>query len=120
MPDSPSQGPLEQSPQGQSPEEIVVRQEEPEGSRRGRFAVYVDGVEAGEMTYFRRKPELIVIDHTGVPKEYGGRGLGQRLVAAAVEATRAAGHKIRPLCPFVRAVMKRTEAYHDVLEAPLT
>jgi len=45
---------------------------------------------------------VLVLVHTGVPDELGGRGLGGRLVTAAVERAEREGLAIRPDCPFAR------------------
>jgi predicted GNAT family acetyltransferase len=47
------------------------------------------------------------IDHTGVPKALGARGIGLALVRRAVEDARKNGYRINPLCPFVGAMARR-------------
>ena len=74
----------------------------------------VDGYEA-EMTYSKAGTSRIIIDHTGVPKELGGRGVGVALVRRAVEEARAAGLKIIPLCPFAKAQIQKHKEWQDVL-----
>lgn len=80
----------------------------------GRYATSVHGVEA-EMTYSRAGDHLIIIDHTDVPDQLRGLGLGQALVAKAVEDTRESGIKILPLCPFAAAQFRKNGKYHDIL-----
>ena len=63
-----------------------------------RFLLCEDGVEA-ELVY-RRNGRRLVLIHTGVPDEIGGRGIGGRLVRAAVERARAEGLTIVPVCPY--------------------
>ena len=77
-----------------------IRKED--GETGGRYVTVVDGHEA-EMTYSKAGASRIIIDHTGVPKALGGRGVGVALVQRAVEDARAAGLKIIPLCPFATA-----------------
>ncbi|WP_377290733.1 GNAT family N-acetyltransferase [Rhizobium sp. SG2393] len=84
-----------------------------EDGAHGRYSVTVDGHEA-EMTYSRTSPHLIIIDHTGVPDALRGKGVGQALAQHAVEAARAGGWKIMPLCPFMRAQMQRHPEWQDV------
>ncbi len=84
-----------------------------EDGAHGRYSVTVDGHEA-EMTYSRTSPSLIIIDHTGVPDALRGKGVGQALALHAVEAARAGGWKILPLCPFMRAQMQRHADWQDV------
>ncbi|WP_322990655.1 MULTISPECIES: GNAT family N-acetyltransferase [unclassified Hoeflea] len=84
------------------------------GPTGGRYIARLDGVEA-EMTYSRTSPELIIIDHTGVPDSLRGKGVGQALAAHAIEAARAGGWKIIPLCPFFKAQARRHPEWHDAV-----
>jgi len=65
-----------------------------------RFELWVDG-HLAELPY-RQHGQRLVLIHTGVPDELGGRGLGGRLVAAAVDRAARDGLTIVPLCPFAR------------------
>ena len=65
-----------------------------------RFVIDEDGVEA-ELLYRMRAGRLILI-HTGVPDQLGGRGIGARLVRAALDHARAEQLTIVPWCPFAR------------------
>ncbi|MEM1087655.1 MAG: GNAT family N-acetyltransferase [Pseudomonadota bacterium] len=80
----------------------------------GRYSTIVDGHEA-EMTYSRAGTERIIIDHTGIPRELGGRGVGKALVFRAVEDARKEGFKIIPLCPFAKAQIEKNKDWQDVL-----
>lgn len=93
-------------------EEFDIRKED--GETGGRYVTVVDGYEA-EMTYSKAGTSRIIIDHTGVPKELGGRGVGVALVLRAVEEARAAGLKIIPLCPFAKAQIQKHKEWQDVL-----
>lgn len=65
-----------------------------------RFVVAEDGVEA-KLLYRRRADRLILI-HTDVPEELGGRGIGARLVRAAIAYAREEHLTVVPWCPFAR------------------
>lgn len=65
-----------------------------------RLVVRDDGAEA-ELVY-RAEGDRLVLVHTGVPDALGGRGIGGRLVAAAVARARAEGLTLVPWCPFAR------------------
>jgi predicted GNAT family acetyltransferase len=67
------------------------------------------------MTFSRAGERLIIIDHTAVPDALRGQGIGDRLVATAVEDARERGLKIFPLCPFAAAQFRRHPEYADVL-----
>jgi predicted GNAT family acetyltransferase len=83
-------------------------------SSGGRWVVDVDGHEA-EMTFSRASPVLIIIDHTSVPDALRGRGVGQALVARAVEEARRDGFRIIPLCPYAHAQFDRHPDWQDVI-----
>jgi predicted GNAT family acetyltransferase len=84
----------------------------------GRYLGNIDGVsEPAEMTFSRASPTLIIIDHTHVPDALRGKGAGQALAAHAVEAARAGGWKIIPLCPFMKAQMDRHPDWNDVRQS---
>ncbi|THV21651.1 GNAT family N-acetyltransferase [Peteryoungia ipomoeae] len=82
----------------------------------GRYVAKVENVsENAEMTYSRASPQLIIIDHTGVPDSLRGTGVGQALAQHAIEDARQGGWKIIPLCPFMKAQMARHPEWRDVL-----
>ncbi|MDK1375191.1 MULTISPECIES: GNAT family N-acetyltransferase [unclassified Sinorhizobium] len=83
---------------------------------KGRYSATVEGY-TGEMTYSRSSPSLIIIDHTLVPDELRGKGVGQALAKHAVEEARKGGWKIIPLCPFMRAQAMRHPEWQDVIQA---
>mgnify|MGYP000905667958 FL=1 len=68
---------------------------------RHRFLYEVDGGTA--QLVYRVEGDTLVLVHTEVPDEFGGRGIGGKLVAAAVERARRTGETIRPECPYARA-----------------
>jgi uncharacterized protein len=65
-----------------------------------RFELVADGYLA-ELTYAVRGDSLVLI-HTGVPDQLGGRGVGGRLVQAAIARAGRDGLDVVPLCPFAR------------------
>jgi predicted GNAT family acetyltransferase len=73
--------------------------------RSHRFVARADGHEA-ELVY-RRDGNRLVVEHTEVPEELGGRGLGGKLVAAAIEDARARGLAVEVECPFARDWIER-------------
>lgn len=76
-----------------------------DNSEKSRFEVSMDGVLA-ELIYRRRADRLILV-HTGVPEELGGRGVGGLLVRAAVARAAGEGLTVVPLCPFARSWLER-------------
>ena len=66
----------------------------------GRFVIDIDGLEA-ELVY-RSEPGRLILVHTEVPDALGGRGLGGRLVRAAIAEALSGGLTLVPWCPFAR------------------
>ncbi|KLT69834.1 MULTISPECIES: GNAT family N-acetyltransferase [Flavobacterium] len=83
--------------------------------RKGYFEAVEDGKQAGKMTYSWAGDTKFIIDHTEVNEEFNGKGVGKKMVMAAVEYARANDFKIIPLCPFAKSVFDRTADIHDVL-----
>jgi uncharacterized protein len=73
-----------------------------------RFELDVNG-QVAVLVYERRADELVLV-HTEVPPSLRGRGLADRLVREALEAARAEGRRVVPVCPFVRAYLRRHKA----------
>ncbi|WP_264529821.1 GNAT family N-acetyltransferase [Flavobacterium sp. N502540] len=84
-------------------------------TRRGYFEAVEDGKQAGKMTYTWAGDSKFIIDHTEVNEEFNGRGVGKKLVMAAVEYARTNNLKIIPLCPFAKSVFDKVAEIHDVL-----
>lgn len=89
--------------------EIVHRRDKKE------FAAMSGQDEAGKITYTTAGEGKIIIDHTEVDENFGGLGVGKKLVLAAVEAARSEGFKIIPLCPFSKSVFAKDDSLSDVL-----
>ena len=73
-----------------------------------RFELSVDGRTA-ELDY-RLRDGVMVITHTGVPTALEGRGIGSRLVAAAVEFARTEQLTVDPQCWFAARWLERHPA----------
>lgn len=80
----------------------------------GRYTTTVEG-HTGYISYLRSGPNLITVDHTKVPDELRGRGIGQALAKHIVEEARKSGWKIVPLCPFFKAQSERHPDWEDVI-----
>ena len=78
-----------------------------------RYELEVDGETAN--LYYRLKPGVITLQHTEVPPELGGRGVGSELVREALEDARARGLKVVASCPFVSAYLGKHPEYNDLL-----
>lgn len=83
---------------------------------RSLFRILADGAEAGR-TLFLDRPAAEgagtaerVFFHTEVDEGFTGRGLATVLVREAVDATRAEGLVVVPVCPLVRRYLLEHES----------
>lgn len=83
--------------------------------RKGYFEALEDGKQAGKMTYTWAGDTKFIIDHTEVNEAFSGKGVGKKMLMAAVEYARENNVKILPLCPFAKSVFDKTEEIRDVL-----
>ena len=89
----------------------IVRQE---SGNHGEYVIRGDGLQA-ELTYRLTGDGRVVMDHTGVPPAWGGRGIAARLVERAVADARAEGRKVVPSCSYVAAQFQRHPDWADLL-----
>jgi len=81
---------------------------------QNRFELEVEGGIA--VAYYRLEPGTIVLIHTEVPQALSGRGVGSRLIRAALEAARAQGRKAVSQCPFVSAYLGKHPEFNDLIK----
>ena len=62
---------------------------------------------------YRQQGDARIFTHTEVPPEDEGKGIGARIVKAALEDTRRQGFKIVPACSFVVAYVRRHPEFDD-------
>src|ERR1700752_2827467 len=79
-----------------------------------RFELEVEGHLAA--AYYERSGNVITFEHTEVPAELGGKGVGSRLVKGALDQGRAEGLQVAAQCPFVKAWIGKNPAYGDLLK----
>lgn len=82
-----------------------------------RYVLEIDGEEAGELGY-RREGDAVVLDHTEVDPHRREKGLGGRLVEAALRDLHGRGVRIVPECPFVVALLRRRPELAELVEEP--
>jgi predicted GNAT family acetyltransferase len=79
-----------------------------------RYELAVEGHIAA--TYYTISEGVITFDHTEVPPELGGKGIGSKLIKGALDQVRADGLKVIAQCPFVKAFIEKNPAYQDLLK----
>jgi predicted GNAT family acetyltransferase len=85
---------------------------------RSRFDISLDGAPAGFAQYVRRSGRLIFV-HTEIDPAFEGKGLGSRLAEAALDAARAEGARVVPLCPFIASYIERHPVYAELVDHDL-
>ena len=65
---------------------------------------------------YRVEDRTMIISHTGVPPELANRGVGAKLVKAALEYARESGLAVVPRCSFAAAYIRRNPQYQALVE----
>ena len=78
-----------------------------------RFETSIDN-HTGYISYQERDGKL-VYDHTIVPQELGGRGIGSALVKHALNYAREQHKKVIPQCSFVSSYISKHPEYQDLI-----
>ena len=79
-----------------------------------RYELAVDGHIAA--TYYEIADGVITFDHTEVPPELGGKGIGSRLVQGALDQVRAKRLKVIARCEFVKGWIDKHADYAALLK----
>lgn len=87
-----------------------------DNSDESLFEARLDGSRAGVL-YYSEQPDRLVLVHTEVFAEFGGQGVGGRLVAGALDLIRARGLLVTARCPFAAAYIERHPEYADLVAA---
>lgn len=99
-------------PMGASKIELVIR----DNPQMHRFeAELEDGLFA--IAEYNLLPGKIAFNHTKVPAAYEGKGIGSALIRFALASARERGLKVRPICPFFAAYIKRHPEEQDLLDS---
>lgn len=80
---------------------------------KGFFSAKEGDVKAGLMTYVWAGEDKFIIDHTEGNPDF--KGIGRKLLDAAVTYARENNKKIIPLCPFAKKMFDKTPEINDVL-----
>jgi predicted GNAT family acetyltransferase len=83
---------------------------------RGRFEARIGATLTGFADYVRTD-DLVVYPRVVVSRPFRGRGIGDRLVRAALDDARRRGLRIRPACPFVEQWLALHPGYRDSVAA---
>ena len=84
-----------------------------DNTAQSRFEMMVEGQMA--LADYRRGGGKLMITHVETPPALQGRGVAADLMAGVVEAARAEGAKIVPICSYAAAYMRRHKEHADLL-----
>ena len=87
-----------------------------DNAAENEYEVHAEG-EVAILTY-QRQGKRITFYHTEVPPALEGRGIAGTLARAALEAARADGLEVVPLCPYVAAYIRRHQEYLPLVSPP--
>jgi predicted GNAT family acetyltransferase len=79
-----------------------------------RYEVWAGDTLAGIIRY-TRDGDVLTLVHTEVEPAFEGEGLGDTLVAGALDDVRARSKLVRPLCQFVASYIRRHPEYADLV-----
>jgi uncharacterized protein len=65
---------------------------------------------------YTKRGDRLIFTHTEVPPASEGRGIGSRLIRAALDDARHRGFKIVPACSFVAAFVARHPEYDNAAD----
>ncbi|HEY7343396.1 MAG TPA: GNAT family N-acetyltransferase [Ktedonobacterales bacterium] len=80
------------------------------------YEAHAEG-EVAILTY-QRQGKRITFYHTEVPPALEGRGIAGMMARTALEAARADGLEVVPLCPYVAAYIRRHQEYLPLVSPP--
>ncbi|MGH9094404.1 MAG: GNAT family N-acetyltransferase [Acidimicrobiales bacterium] len=81
-----------------------------------RYEIMADGGLAGFALYDSTGGS-VRFTHTEIQRRFTGRGLGARLIGAALDDVRRQGRTATPVCPFVAGYIRRHPEYVDLVDA---
>ena len=84
-----------------------------DNSERSRFELDVGGQTV--FARYARQGSTLVIPFVEAPPPLRGTGAAGQLMKGVMEIARAEGLKVRPLCSYAAAWIRRHRQYHDLL-----
>lgn len=72
----------------------------------GAFYLFEDETKIGEVTFRKRREDAISINHTGVKREFEGKGYGKKLVDRVIEYAKENQLSLSATCWFADKVIQ--------------
>jgi len=82
-----------------------------------RYIIEIGGVYAG-FSQVAQHGDQVVFIHTVVDEKFEGRGVGSRLIGAALEDVKSKGERIVAVCPFVTAYLTKHKEWEPLRDRP--
>jgi uncharacterized protein len=82
--------------------------------RERRYEIHLNGELAGYSAY-QRRPGMLIFTHTEIEPRFRGRGIGSRLIAAALADAERRSLRVVPRCAFVQDFIRLRP---DPIESP--
>ncbi|MFZ4681918.1 MAG: GNAT family N-acetyltransferase [Terrimicrobiaceae bacterium] len=82
-----------------------------ENTALNRFEIHLGGHVA--VAEYQVEGDRMLFTHTGVPAEFRGRGIAEKLVLAGFRTARERRLKIVPVCSYVAAVLQRHPEFRN-------
>jgi hypothetical protein len=84
-----------------------------DNKEKERFEIDLDGKTA--LIDYSEQNGVVAMTHTEVPPEFEGKGVGSKLVKGALDLVKNENKRVRPLCTFVAAYIKRHPEYESLV-----
>jgi predicted GNAT family acetyltransferase len=84
-----------------------------DNKEKERFEIDLDGKIA--LIDYSEQNGVVAMTHTEVPQEFEGKGVGSKLVKGALDLVKNENKRVRPLCTFVAAYIKRHPEYESLV-----
>lgn len=83
------------------------------------FARRFELVESGKLAYadYRLENGVLILPHVEADPALRGKGTAGRLMTALLELARERGWKVRPICGYAAAFIKRHAEFDDLLDS---
>ena len=80
-----------------------------------RYEAHIDGERVGLISYTERDG-AVIMPHTEVDPEFGGRGIAGQLTKFALHDVRAEGKSVVPACPYIAGWIEKHPDYADLVK----
>ena len=85
--------------------------------KTGRFFIEENNNTVAEMDFQLPAEDTLLIVHTEVDEALEGKGIGRKLVQAAVDYARENNLRLKATCSYARKVLDRSPEYADVYQS---